>query len=120
MNFKKKNNNSYLTHWVIQKVTALVLLPLLCWFLYIMKSFVNKDYKNKIFWLQESPNSFLLALFMILAIYHSQIGLSNVIEDYVQNKKSKTILLMVKAIFCLLLGVFTIIVIFALSVGFNV
>jgi succinate dehydrogenase / fumarate reductase membrane anchor subunit len=116
----KKKYNSALNHWVIQKISALVLLPLLCWFLYVFKDFIYKDFNNKIIWLQDITNSILLTSFLLVALFHLRLGLTVVIEDYIHNASSKNLLLSIIAILCLLLGVFTVIVLFILSTGSNV
>ncbi len=119
INVKKKYNTA-LSHWVIQKISALVLLPLLCWFLYVFKDFIYKDFNNKIIWLQDITNSVLLTSFLLVALFHLRLGLTVVIEDYIHNASSKNLLLSIIAILCLLLGVFTVIVLFILSTGSNV
>ena len=119
INVKKKYNTA-LNHWVIQKISALVLLPLLCWFLYVFKDFIYKDFNNKIIWLQDITNSVLLTSFLLVALFHLRLGLTVVIEDYIHNASSKNLLLLIIAILCLLLGVFTVIVLFILSTGSNV
>ena len=119
INVKKKYNTA-LNHWVIQKISALVLLPLLCWFLYVFKDFIYKDFNNKIIWLQDITNSILLTSFLLVALFHLRLGLTVVIEDYIHNASSKNLLLSIIAILCLLLGVFTVIVLFILSTGSNV
>ena len=119
INVKKKYNTA-LNHWVIQKISALVLLPLLCWFLYVFKDFIYKDFNNKIIWLQDITNSVLLTSFLLVALFHLRLGLTVVIEDYIHNASSKNLLLSIIAILCLLLGVFTVIVLFILSTGSNV
>ena len=119
INVKKKYNTA-LNHWVIQKISALVLLPLLCWFLYVFKDFIYKDFNNKIIWLQDITNSILLTSFLLAALFHLRLGLTVVIEDYIHNASSNNLLLSIIAILCLLLGVFTVIVLFILSTGSNV
>ena len=92
INVKKKNNTA-LNHWVIQKISALVLLPLMCWFLYVFKDFIYKDFNNKTIWLQDITNSILLASFLLVALFHLRLGLTVVIEDYIHNARSKNLLL---------------------------
>ncbi len=43
----KKKADSALTHWVLQKISAIALLPLAIWFLYVFKDFVYQNYDNK-------------------------------------------------------------------------
>ena len=119
LNAEKKNNTA-LNHWVIQKISALVLLPLLCWFLYVFKDFIYKDYNNKIIWMQDITNSILVTLFFLISLLHLRLGLTVVVEDYIHNVKRQNLLLSIIAILCLLLAVFTLIVVFMLSTGSNV
>ncbi len=116
---EKKQNNA-LKHWITQKVSALVLVPLLFWFLFIFKDFVYKDYNNKILWFQDIKNSSLLALFLLVALFHLRLGLTVVVEDYIHNIKIKNMLLSSVSILCLLLSVFTVIVVLNLFMSNNV
>ena len=118
--YKKKNSNGALNHWITQKISALILLPLLCWFLFIFKDFINKDYSSKILWMKNFSNSLLLTLFIIIALFHLRLGLTVVIEDYIHNLKSKNFLLSLITILCLLFSVFTVIVIYMISVKSDV
>ena len=118
--YKKKNSNGALNHWITQKISALILLPLLCWFLFIFKDFINKDYSSQILWMKNFSNSLLLTLFIIIALFHLRLGLTVVIEDYIHNLKSKNFLLSLISILCLLFSVFTVIVIYMISVKSDV
>ena len=118
--YKKKNSNGALNHWITQKISALILLPLLCWFLFIFKDFINKDYSSQILWMKTFSNSLLLTFFIIIALFHLRLGLTVVIEDYIHNLKSKNFLLSLITILCLLFSVFTVIVIYMISVKSNV
>ena len=118
--YKKKNSNGALNHWITQKISALILLPLLWWFLFIFKDFINKDYSSQILWMKNFSNSSLLTLFIIIALFHLRLGLTVVIEDYIHNLKSKNFLLSLITILCLLFSVFTIIVIYMISVKSDV
>ncbi|PPR27055.1 MAG: hypothetical protein CFH34_00522 [Alphaproteobacteria bacterium MarineAlpha9_Bin4] len=119
LDMEKKQNNA-LKHWITQKVSALVLVPLLFWFLFIFKDFVYKDYNNKILWFQDIKNSSLLALFLLVALFHLRLGLTVVVEDYIHNIKIKNMLLSSVSILCLLLSVFTVIVVLNLFMSNNV
>ena len=118
--YKKNKSDGALYHWITQKISALILLPLLCWFLFIFKDFINKDYSSQILWMKNFSNSLLLTLFIIIALFHLRLGLTVVIEDYIHNLKSKNFLLSLITILCLLFSVFTVIVIYMISVKSDV
>ena len=111
----ERKRSEVLYHWLLQKVSAIFLLPLLCWFLFTLKDFVYRDYEGKILWFKNYANSVLLTLFLLVALFHLRLGLTIVIEDYIHNVKTKNFLLNSIAILCLILGVSTVLIVFKLS-----
>ena len=69
-------------HWIVQRVTAVLLLPLTLWFLYFACSLVGADYAAVKAAVAQPWCAALLASFMIIVLYHAQLGLQVVIEDY--------------------------------------
>tara|TARA_B100000902_G_C26810967_1_gene669152 strand:- start:84 stop:470 length:387 start_codon:yes stop_codon:yes gene_type:complete len=116
----QKYKNTALTHWVLQKISALLLIPLVGWFLVILKDFLNADFTNKVLWFKNYYNSILLSIFLLVAIFHLRLGLTVVIEDYIHNLSTRKFLLSFLEILCLFLAVFTVIIILILSTGNNV
>ena len=117
---KQKQSNLALSHWILQKISALFLIPLTCWFLFTFKDFLYKDYMNKIIWFKNYSNSILFSIFLLVAIFHLRLGLTVVIEDYIHNTHTKKFLLNFIEILCLFLAVSIIIIVLILSIGKNV
>ena len=86
------NKSSGLTHWWHQKLTALLMLPITIWFIINIPSFMSASYQEKLLWLHNKPNYYLLAFFFIVSSYHMKLGLTVVIEDYIHNDNLKKIL----------------------------
>ena len=116
----QKQRNIVLNHWILQKVSALILIPTGIWFLFIIKDFLYYDFTNKILWFKNFYNSLLLSIFILVSIFHLRLGLTVVIEDYIHSFKRKKILLSLLEILYLFLAVFTVIMIFMLYMGYNV
>ena len=116
----QKQRNIVLNHWILQKVSALVLIPIGIWFLFIIKDFLYYDFTNKILWFKNFYNSLLLSIFLLVSIFHLRLGLTVVIEDYIHNLKTKKLLLSFIEILCLFLAVLIVVVILILSLGNNV
>ena len=116
----QKQRNIVLNHWILQKVSALVLIPIGIWFLFMIKDFLYYDFTNKILWFKNFYNSLLLSIFILVSIFHLRLGLTVVIEDYIHSYKRKKILLSLLEILYLFLAVFTVIIIFILYIGYNV
>ena len=116
----QKQRNIVLNHWILQKVSALILIPLGIWFLFMLKDFLYYDFTNKILWFKSFTNSLLLSIFLLVSIFHLRLGLTVVIEDYIHNLKRKKTLLSFLEILYLFLAVFTVIIISILYMGYNV
>ena len=116
----QKQRNIVLNHWILQKVSALVLIPLGIWFLFMIKDFLYYDFTNKILWFKNFYNSLLLSIFLLVSIFHLRLGLTVVIEDYIHSLKRKKTLLSLLEILYLFLAVFTVIIILILYMGYNV
>ena len=116
----QKQRNIVLNHWILQKVSALVLIPLGIWFLFMIKDFLYYDFTNKILWFKNFYNSLLLSIFILVSIFHLRLGLTVVIEDYIHSLKRKKTLLSLLEILYLFLAVFTVIMILILYMGYNV
>ena len=115
----QKQRNIVLNHWILQKVSALVLIPLGIWFLFMLKDFLYYDLTNKILWFKNFYNSLLLSIFLLVSIFHLRLGLTVVIEDYIHSLKRKKTLLSLLEILYLFLAVFTVIMILILYMGYN-
>ena len=116
----QKQRNLVLNHWILQKVSALALIPLAIWFLLVFKDFLYYDFNNKILWFKSYLNSLLLSFFLLVAIFHFRLGLTVVIEDYIHSLGRKKLLLSFLEILCLFLAVFIVIMILILHIDYNV
>lgn len=98
-------------HWWAQRLTAVALVPLTLWFVYSAVSMTGADLAQFKAWAAAYGNPVLLILFTIAAYYHGQIGMTEVIEDYVHNKAANVIavvLVKLGAFFCAAYTIFCI------------
>lgn len=79
-------------HWWVQRLTSVALVPLAVWFLVSLLSLPSLDHTTVIVWMAQSWTSLLLILFVLIATWHSQLGLRVVVEDYVHSG-AKTVVL---------------------------
>lgn len=71
-------------HWRTQRLTSLALLALGPWLLVSMLCLPDLGFATLREWSAGLVNATLLALLVIAACWHSQLGLQVVIEDYVK------------------------------------
>ena len=75
--------NSYASKWILQRITALFLIPLTFWFIYHCVSFQYLQFEEMELFFQSYLNSFLFLMMMIAMLIHGKLGCETIIQDYV-------------------------------------
>lgn len=92
-------------HFISQRVSAMALLVLTLWFVISAAvSMHGPTYLASIDFLTAPLNAVGVMLLIVVAIYHMQIGMQVVIEDYIQRKITRTILLLLNTFVPIVLG----------------
>ena len=80
--------------WRSQRETAVILLILTLWFLYQLLFVLNSlDFIEVQAWARDPLNALIIILTSLYMIYHAELGVQVIIEDYVSDKRSQLILL---------------------------
>ena len=77
--------------WILQRVSALIVAPLIIWFLISLISLSTGDYNSVINFFSKPLFLFLTIILLISGFFHIKIGLSEIFEDYIHNKKIKDV-----------------------------
>jgi succinate dehydrogenase / fumarate reductase, membrane anchor subunit len=80
-------------HWWVQRLTSVALVPLSIWFAVSLLTLPARDHAAVVAWMGQSWSALLLALFVVVAAWHSQLGVRVVVEDYVHGAGAKTLTL---------------------------
>ena len=73
-------------HFVVQRITALALVPLALWVIWLALALVRADYAHAHAIVRQPCAAVLLTAFVIATFWHAQLGLQVVIEDYVNSR----------------------------------
>ena len=73
------------SHWWSQRVTSVALVLLGLWFVYALLRIPTFQYEFVVAWIAMPLNAVLLLLLIGTLVYHSQLGVQVVVEDYVQH-----------------------------------
>jgi succinate dehydrogenase / fumarate reductase, membrane anchor subunit len=73
-------------HWWRQRLTAIALVPLTLWFVWIVLGLIGQDAFVVRARLAEPVTGMLLAAYVIALFWHAQLGVQVVIEDYVHTR----------------------------------
>jgi succinate dehydrogenase / fumarate reductase membrane anchor subunit len=82
-------------HWWVQRLTAVALMPLTVWFAVSLLALPSFDHATVTAWMRESWTALPLILLVLVASWHSMLGLRVVVEDYVPAVGTRTVTLAV-------------------------
>ncbi|MBX5472848.1 MAG: succinate dehydrogenase, hydrophobic membrane anchor protein [Acetobacteraceae bacterium] len=109
--------HSGVTHWWVQRLTAVALVPLSLWFIVAMLHLLGAGQPEVVRWAHHPINVVLLLCLILASFQHMQLGLQVIIEDYVHNKLTQLATLLVMKAITLLLALSAIIA--ALKLAFS-
>ena len=75
--------------WIMQRASALIVAPLIVWFLLSLITLSTGDYNSVINFFSKPLSLILTIILLITGFFHAKIGLSEIVEDYIQNEKIK-------------------------------
>jgi succinate dehydrogenase / fumarate reductase membrane anchor subunit len=106
-------------HWLWQRITAVLLVPLGLWFVWAMIGLIGVGLDHSVFraWLSEPGNALMMVLFAAVTFHHAALGLQVVIEDYVHGPAAKTAFLFASHAAMAVLGLSSVLAILRLSFG---
>ena len=101
--------------WIFLKVSSIILIPLMVWFIINLVLIYDKDYVDIVNFFSTQPSKFLISLLMIVAFFYSSLSISEIFEDYIHDEKIKNVANKAIIIFAIIIPLITIIIIFNLT-----
>ena len=77
--------------WIFLKISSVILIPLMLWFLFNLVSIYDKTYEEVLLFFTSQPTKLLFSLFVIFAYFYSALSISEVFEDYIEDEKIKNV-----------------------------
>jgi succinate dehydrogenase / fumarate reductase membrane anchor subunit len=101
--------HSGVRHFWRERVTAAALIPLTIWFGWAVLGLAGASEVQMLSFLTLSPlgiplNAILMAIFVVIALYHAVLGVQVVIDDYVHSEGGKIFLMLTARAFALAVG----------------
>ena len=104
-------------HWWAQRITAVALIPLVAWFAISLIMLSGADYAVVRAWIGSPVVMVLLTLTIVIGLHHGQIGMQEVVEDYVHGEGMKLALIVLLRFTAVFFGLAAIVAI--LRIGFG-
>jgi succinate dehydrogenase / fumarate reductase, membrane anchor subunit len=104
-------------HWWAQRITAVALIPLVTWFAISLIMLSGADYAVVRAWIGSPVVMVLLTLTIVIGLHHGQLGMQEVVEDYVHSEGMKLALIVLLRFTAVFFGLAAIVAI--LRIGFG-
>ena len=101
--------------WIFLKVSSVILVPLMLWFLFNLVSFYDKSYEEVVLFFTSQPTKFIFSLFIIFAYFYSALSISEIFEDYIENEKLKNVANKLLYLSAIVIPISTLFILFRLS-----
>jgi len=89
-----------LGHWTVQRISAILLIPLSLLFLYTFVANLGDGHTEILATYSQPWNAIVAILFFVVTFYHLAIGLEAVIDDYIPDPHQHKIILLLSNMFC--------------------
>ena len=104
-------------HFWAQRITAVALIPLVAWFAISLIMMSGADYAVVRAWIGSPAVMVLLTLTIVIGLHHGQLGMQEVVEDYVHSEGLKLALIVLLRFIAVFFGLAAIVAI--LRIGFG-
>ena len=101
--------------WLFTKISSLILLPLMVWFILNFVSIYDKSYSEVLLFFTQQPSKIIFSIFIVFAFFFSTLTISEIFEDYIQDEKNKNVANKLLNIFATTIPLITILGIFNLT-----
>ena len=101
--------------WLLTKISSLILLPLMTWFIINFVSIYDENYSEVALFFTQQPTKVIFSIFVIFAFFFFSLTISEIFEDYIQDEKIKNVANKLLKIFAIVIPLLTIIGIYNLS-----
>ena len=101
--------------WLFIKISSLILIPLMVWFLLNFVSIYNRDYTEILDFFSNQPTKILFSVFIVIAFFFSALTISEIFEDYLHDEKIKNVANKALYLFAILIPLLTILGIYNLN-----
>ena len=96
------------------KISSLILIPLMFWFLISFVSIYDKEFFEIIEFFSNQPSKILFSVFLVVAFFFSALTISEIFEDYLHDDRIKNVANKALYLFAILIPLLTILGIYTI------
>ena len=103
--------------WTAERLSSLILVPLTLWGLWTGYTLSGTGYDAALDWFRAPVNAVLLAVTLLISVWHMQMGLKVIVDDYIHKPGSRGALLGLIGLACLVIAAAGVFFIVRLALG---
>lgn len=101
--------------WILNKISSIVLIPFMIWFLLSFVSIYDKSYLEIIEFFSSRVSKVLFSLLVVIAFFFYTMTISEIFEDYLHDEQTKNVANKVLNFFAIIVPILTIVTIYNLN-----
>ena len=101
--------------WIFTKISSIILIPFMIWFLISFVSIYDKGYLEIIEFFSSKVSKVLFSLLLVIAFFFYTLTISEIFEDYLHVEQTKNVANKVLNLFVIVVPFLTIITIYNLN-----
>ena len=101
--------------WMFLKISSLILIPLMFWFILNFVSIYDKSFEEVLGFFSNINSKLLFSSYIIIAFFFSALSISEVFEDYISENNLKNVANRVLYLSAIIIPLITIILMFRLN-----
>ena len=95
--------------WLFTKISSLVSMPFMIWFIINLVKIYDNDYQYIVDFFSSQPSKILFSVFVVITYFFFALTISEIFEDYINNDKIKNVANKLLIIFAIVTPLMTII-----------
>ena len=103
--------------WVQERASSLILIPLTLWGLWSGWTLSGAGYDGALEWFRSPVNAGLLIVTLVVSLWHMNLGLTVIVDDYIHKPVSRNTLLGLIGLLCVVLAAAGVFFIVRLALG---
>jgi succinate dehydrogenase / fumarate reductase membrane anchor subunit len=101
--------------WIFLKVSSIILIPLVFWFIFNFVSIYDKSFNEIIEFFSSTTSKLLFSLFIVFGFFFSALSISEVFEDYISENGLKNVANRALYLSAIVIPLITILILFNLN-----
>ena len=101
--------------WIFLKISSLILIPLMFWFILNFVSIYDKSFEEVLGFFSNINSKLLFSSYIIIAFFFSALSISEVFEDYISENNLKNVANRLLYLSAIIIPLITIILTFRLN-----